>query len=157
MSSIQSVGVGQSLGYQQVSTASAGAAAGDGAAAASAMSYSSLSVSMESHVETFMAQYGGDRLEQLLRALILLLILLQVLGDDSDRKAPEALAALGEQFGSVGNVQMAAASYQAFSLVQSSAIQVSASGIGLGSEAAAQVGLQQTGQLAATQQIDMMA
>ena len=157
MSAIQSVGVGQSLGYQQVSMASAGAAAGDGAAAASAVSYSSLSVSMESHVETFMAQYGGDNVEQLLRALILLLILLQILGEDSDQKVPAALAVLGEQFSANGSMRMAAASYQAFSLVQSSAIQISASGIGLGGEAAAQVGLQQTGQLAAAQQIDMMA
>ena len=135
MDAIQSIGSGQSMAGQNVSPTSAatGGAAASGAVTAGAMAQSTLSVSMESRVEMFIAQSGGaDRLDQLLRALILLLILLQMLGDKSEEQAPAMLQLLGEQFASGGQTQMAAASYQAVSLVQSSSVQVSAGALALG-------------------------
>ena len=140
MDAIQSIGSGQSMAGQNVSPTSAatGGAAARGAVTAGAMAQSTLSVSMESRVEMFIAQSGGaDRLDQLLRALILLLILLQMLGDKSEEQAPAMLQLLGEQFASGGRTQMAAASYQAVSLVQTSSVQVSAGALALGQASAA--------------------
>lgn len=106
------------------STAAVGATqAGQGvlgaSTAVSAGSYSELSVSVETRVESFMAQQSSSANEQMLQALVLLLILMQIMGVDFDEEGQKTLAGLAALYGQMGKTGMASASYQAISMTQS--------------------------------------
>ena len=92
---------------------------------ASASAYSATSLTMESGSQMIMTQNaGGDRVEQMLKALILLLVLLQMQDEESEDKTLPMLMMLADAFASQGQSTMAVASYQALSLTQVSAVEV---------------------------------
>ncbi|HUW84810.1 MAG TPA: hypothetical protein VMZ31_18665 [Phycisphaerae bacterium] len=130
MDAIQPVGAGMSPGLGPaagVPVSSAGTAGGAMAgASASASAYSATSLVMESGSQMIMAQDagGGDRVEQMLKALILLLVLLQMQDEESKDKTLPMLMMLADAFASQGRSTMAVASYQSLSLTQVSAVEV---------------------------------
>ena len=94
---------------------------------------------MESGSQMIMTQNagGGDRVEQMLKALILLLVLLQMQDEESKDKTLPMLMMLADAFASEGRSTMAVASYQSLSLTQVSAVEVATGSFAMSSGGAA--------------------
>jgi hypothetical protein len=155
MDAIQPVGAGMSPGLglaAGVPAVSAGAGGGAAAQASASMStYSATSLMSESGTQMIMSQdAGGDRVEQMLKALILMLVLLQMQDEDSKDQTLPMLMMLADAFASQGRSTMAVASYQSLSLTPVSAVEVSTGSLAMSSGGAAAGGQ-------AGQQIDIVA
>jgi hypothetical protein len=123
--------------YQAAPTAiEDGAAAADQAGSsnlvASTMSiqesYQSMSVSVGSRVDAMMAQLGaGMPTDELLRALVLLLLLQQLLEQmNGSQGGGDLLTALGQAVGQNGQIFLASESYDASFVMESSSYQMTA-------------------------------
>jgi hypothetical protein len=90
--------------------------------------YQSMSVSIGSRVDTLIAQLGtGAPTDEMLRALVLLLLLEQLLRQmNGSQGGSDPLAALGNIGGQDGQISLASSSYDASFIMESSSYQMTA-------------------------------